>query len=184
MMNNSFNRTRLIKRIIKLLIGCIIAIFLAFGCLTLIVRQDEIEDWFEVRETSRKLPEAEIRYNIMIEQILSTIEDTVLKENITSLRVGKQHGYTHCIRGSVNWTFGATRSYEEVVDDYIEAFTQMGWEHRPSQQNMHHFFISKTAGVSLDDWADDSEYDSEYYQEIYRVNFNYGEPWHFDCSGG
>ena len=186
--NDSQNKTRLIgKRIIKLLIGCAIAIPLAYGCFiagfTLILSMEDIEDWFEVRATSRKLPEAEIRYNAIIEQITGITEDDVLKENIYSLRVPKQHYFTHCIRGGTYWIYGANRPFEEVVSDYADAFTQMGWEYIVIRENTH-YFKAETGRVRLEAVSPGYSSHSDQYQTTYEIDFSYAEPSRGGCSGG
>jgi hypothetical protein len=147
---------------------------------------EDIEDWFEVRATSRKLPEAEIRYNAMIEQITDITEDTVLEDNIYSLRVLKQHYFTHCIRGGAYWTYGANRPFGDVVEEYIEIFTQMGWEHRliDRARYSYHYFSSKIGRVRLEAVSPRYSSHSDQYQTTYEIDFSYAEPSRGGCSGG
>jgi hypothetical protein len=184
MMMNNTHSTR--KTLIKRLLIRFVAIVIIGVCCTLpfVIAWygEDIEDWFAVRETSRGLPAAEIRFNTMVKQITDILGDTALNERISPLGVPSQ-SYTHCIRGGVTWYYGTDRSYEDVIEEYVEAFTQTGWEHQPFQQDNHHLFLSKTGKITITLVPSPSEYHSNNNPVVFRIRLNYAEPSIRECSG-
>jgi hypothetical protein len=145
--------------------------------------QDDIRAWRAVRQTSRQLPEAQIRFEAMLEQISAIRADTVLEEAMTPLYVPERF-FAHCIRGAVYWTFGTDRPYEDVVADYLEAFVDLDWQHFAVAQNEdHHIFKSNTGRVSIYPLDLSSDFDPDAYQTFYALRFSYAEPSYGDCIG-
>jgi hypothetical protein len=128
-----------IRRLVKIVLLSGIALFVcAIIFVLLVMVLEEGERW----KTSRHLSEAREEFNAQRAVIDQIIQGTVVKENLVSPGVPEIY-FHHCIFASAIRMYGTNRIYEQVITDYITAFTQSGWtyDYNPRFENSHSFYI-------------------------------------------
>jgi hypothetical protein len=139
-------------------------------------------DMFSIRRVI--LPTIEANYKQIYDKISGTTNDVRLASPTDSdsslYHVGKS--YTGCIRGGFLRTYGANRSFKDVLADYRNAFPEMLWQENEDFGGV----ASKTTRIQLhriNSTSPDYAIGEGKYLTLYTVSLVYADPAVASCYG-
>jgi hypothetical protein len=157
-----------------LIVSTIMVLFVCCGLPTLLFLYEvNLDEWFEALSTSRFLPDAQIRFDQVYDQIRGASQDTLVSEESEPLYVPSAF-YTSCIRGTANIRYRTERDYQSVNDDYMRLFERMNQGQIIRLERDPRGLIYRAAMVNIVVEPESAHVEAN--SIIYSVRVSYAEP--------
>jgi hypothetical protein len=138
-----------------------------------------LNEWQEALSTSRFLPDAQIRFDQVYDQIRGATQDTLVSEEIEPLYVPATL-YTGCIRATAYMMYRTHQDYQSVAADYIRLFEHMnqGAIIRPERDPRILIYRGTTVNIVVEPGDINAGSNS-----TYSIDLSYAEPSVRSCWG-
>ena len=165
---------------VRFALAIIVGIGLCFGLILLILDAEYIIERIEVMQTEQGLPEAQARFNEIIDVLMTATSDELLNERLFAGLNVPGGMFAHCIRGWVERLYSSDRIFEEVLADYAEVADENGWELVNSETDLN-TYRNRTPNPSVIVVIIIEPSEHSNHQTTYLVRFRYAEPSVGDC---
>jgi hypothetical protein len=154
-------------------------------CIVLVLYLEDIENWWEVRRTSRELPAAQARFNQIQDGVYAITDDVLIEEHVVAELHVPGRFYTNCMRALIERMYGTDNTWDEILAEYSRGFERMGWKlGRETRENRVSYSI-ETSIVSIEfpESVEDKGLVAQEYQTVYILRFLYAESEVLACYG-
>lgn len=179
-----------LSKLLRTVVRLIVSIAILLGCYILftlyVIKSDEIWDALTAWRTSLHFDETKNRFDQIYGEVIATSQDDLLLElTLEPLHIPERF-YVGCIRGSKMAIYGTNRSYELVLDDFMQVIEGEQWEHKEVSDPNIQTFYTAVADVEIEYRPSElviQHPEWEQYQTIYSIYFRYAEPRIRSCWG-
>jgi hypothetical protein len=143
----------------------------------------EIDGRLRFPERLAAFPTIQVAYN----NISNKISDSTKADKLLRVEYDKplhllRDTYLGCIRGGYSHIYGSYRTKQEILDSFIQYFSNLEWKEREDVI----FYSAKEADIAirmLDPSSLDNDLKNNNFGIIYRVLLSYGDPEILTCMG-